>query len=84
MQTEPMNPTTHQSPAPEAIQALNQSVQQAATWIPPLRDQLGRVIVGQEELVDRLLASMLVNGHILLEGVPGLAKTLAHRNRLHR
>jgi len=77
MQTEPMNTTTQQSPDPQAIQALNQSVQQAATWIQPLRDQLGRVIVGQEALVDRLLASMLVNGHVLLEGVPGLAKTLA-------
>jgi MoxR-like ATPase len=66
----------HQSD-PASIQALNHSVQQASSWIPPLREQLGRVIIGQEKLVDRLLASMLVNGHILLEGVPGLAKTLA-------
>ena len=62
---------------PEAIQALNHSVQQASAWVQPLRDHLGRVIIGQEKLVDRLLASMLVNGHVLLEGVPGLAKTLA-------
>ena len=62
---------------PEAIQALNHSVQKASAWVQPLRDHLGRVIIGQEKLVDRLLASMLVNGHVLLEGVPGLAKTLA-------
>ena len=43
----------------------------------PLRQQIGRVIVGQHNLVDRLLIGLITNGHILLEGVPGLAKTLA-------
>jgi MoxR-like ATPase len=48
-----------------------------STWIGPLRDEMGRVIVGQKHLLDRLLIALLSNGHVLLEGVPGLAKTLA-------
>lgn len=51
----------------------------ATEWIPKLRDEIGRVIVGQRYLVDRLLVGMLANGHVLLEGVPGLAKTLSIR-----
>ncbi|HSJ02512.1 MAG TPA: MoxR family ATPase [Verrucomicrobium sp.] len=45
----------------------------------PLRDEIARVLVGQNELVDRLLIALLTNGHVLLEGVPGLAKTLTVR-----
>jgi MoxR-like ATPases len=45
--------------------------------VEPLRQQMARVIVGQEELIDRLMVGLISNGHILLEGVPGLAKTLA-------
>ena len=48
----------------------------SGSWIQPVRDELGRVLVGQETLVDRMLVGLLANGHILLEGVPGLAKTL--------
>ena len=51
-------------------------VQASGTWVQPLRTELARVLVGQETLVDRLLVGLLSNGHILLEGVPGLAKTL--------
>ena len=58
----------------------NNEAQQAATaWIPTLREEIGRVIVGQRYLVDRLLVGLLANGHVLLEGVPGLAKTLSIR-----
>jgi MoxR-like ATPase len=49
----------------------------SAAWIKPLHAEMGRVIVGQTPLVDRLLIALLTNGHVLLEGVPGLAKTLA-------
>src|SRR6202142_3515754 len=49
----------------------------ASTWVRPLREEMGRVIVGQQTLLDRLLIALLSNGHVLLEGVPGLAKTLA-------
>lgn len=48
-------------------------------WVGSVRAEMGRVIVGQESLVDRLLIGLLCEGHLLLEGVPGLAKTLAVR-----
>jgi MoxR-like ATPase len=54
-------------------------VRHAAGWISALRKEIGRVIVGQDHLVDRLLVGLLANGHVLLEGVPGLAKTLSVR-----
>jgi len=60
-----------------SIQTLSSSVAEAGAWIAPLRAELRKVLVGQELLVDRLLTSLLTNGHVLLEGVPGLAKTLA-------
>jgi MoxR-like ATPase len=60
-----------------AIQAIQESVAAASQWVRPLRAEMARVIVGQEQLVDRLLVGLIANGHILLEGVPGLAKTLA-------
>lgn len=51
----------------------------ALSWLPALRQEIARVIVGQTALVDRLIIGLLCNGHILLEGVPGLAKTLSIR-----
>jgi len=48
-----------------------------AAWIPELRAALGEVIVGQHDLVDGLLLALLTGGHVLLEGVPGIAKSLA-------
>jgi MoxR-like ATPase len=59
------------------IQAINEEVRNASAWVTPLRQQIGRIIVGQNHLVDRLLVGLVTNGHLLLEGVPGLAKTLA-------
>jgi MoxR-like ATPase len=59
------------------IQAINDAVRQNSAWVQPLRQEIGRVIVGQHHLVDRLIVGLISNGHILLEGVPGLAKTLA-------
>ena len=61
----------------DALNELNEQVQKAATWVGTLRKEIGHVIVGQEQLVDRLLVGLLANGHVLLEGVPGLAKTLS-------
>jgi len=58
---------------------LNERVRQTSAWIGRLRQEMGRVIVGQQYLVDRLLVGLLANGHVLLEGVPGLAKTLSVR-----
>jgi MoxR-like ATPase len=59
------------------MRASREMVTESSTWITPLREELGRVIVGQRNLLDRLLIALLTNGHVLLEGVPGLAKTLA-------
>lgn len=58
------------------IQELNEKIQYHSNFIDRLRDEVGRVIVGQHNMLDRLLIGLLTNGHILLEGVPGLAKTL--------
>lgn len=58
------------------IQELNEKIQYQSAFISRLKDEVGRVIIGQHYMLDRLLAGLLTNGHILLEGVPGLAKTL--------
>lgn len=54
-----------------------QLVQDQCAWTKSLKTEMARVLVGQEQLVDRLIIGLLSNGHIILEGVPGLAKTLA-------
>jgi MoxR-like ATPase len=59
------------------IQAVNVAVREASTWVRPLQQEIGRVIVGQKHLVERLLIALVTGGHVLLEGVPGLAKTLS-------
>ena len=61
------------------VSAPHTDTQTALAWIPALREEISRVIVGQRYLVDRLLVGLLANGHVLLEGVPGLAKTLSIR-----
>src|SRR5215475_3418062 len=59
------------------IGAVNDQVKDASAFVYRLREEIGRVVVGQRYVVDRLLIGLLANGHILLEGVPGLAKTLS-------
>lgn len=59
------------------IQALNEKIQQESAIAEMVQMELGKVIIGQKHLGERLLMGLLINGHILLEGVPGLAKTLA-------
>jgi len=61
----------------DAFRALRDTVLEHSAWAKPLRHEISRVIVGQKHLVDRLLIALLTNGHVLLEGVPGLAKTLS-------
>jgi len=56
-----------------------EAIAKASSWVAPLRTEIGRVLIGQTALVDRLLVALLTNGHVLLEGVPGIAKTLAVR-----
>lgn len=63
-------------PTSDDIRQLNEKIQFQGVFIDRLRDEVGRVIVGQQHMLDRLLIGLLSNGHVLLEGVPGLAKTL--------
>ena len=61
----------------EDIRLLNEKIQTAAGFIDKMEAEIGRVIIGQHYMVSRLLIGLLSNGHVLLEGVPGLAKTLS-------
>src|SRR5205085_7797229 len=64
-------------PMDTGIAAVNDRIKEGSTFLYRLREEIGTVIVGQRYLVDRLLIGLLAGGHVLLEGVPGLAKTLA-------
>ncbi|MGI8906610.1 MAG: AAA family ATPase [Candidatus Sumerlaeaceae bacterium] len=59
------------------LESLTEQIQEAGAFVDRITSEVGKVIVGQRYMVDRLLIGMLSNGHVLLEGVPGLAKTLA-------
>jgi MoxR-like ATPase len=59
------------------IKAINEKIQRESAFVDALQTEIGKVIVGQKYMVERLLVGLLSNGHILLEGVPGLAKTLS-------
>ena len=59
------------------LKEINERIQQESSFINMLMMEIGKAIVGQKQMVERLLIGLLANGHILLEGVPGLAKTLA-------
>ena len=59
------------------IKAINEKIQRESAFVDLLQAEIGKVIVGQKHMVERLLVGLLSNGHILLEGVPGLAKTLS-------
>jgi MoxR-like ATPase len=58
------------------IKTINEMIQRESAFVDTLTTEIAKVIVGQKQMVDRLLIGLLCNGHILLEGVPGLAKTL--------
>jgi len=59
------------------IQAINEKIRRESAFVEKINKEVSKVIVGQKYMVDRLLIGLLGNGHVLLEGVPGLAKTLA-------
>jgi len=61
----------------QGITALNEQIKRESEFVRQLTAEVGKVIVGQKYLIDRLLVGLLADGHLLLEGVPGLAKTLA-------
>ncbi len=58
------------------MDALNEKIEKHSAFIEDIRNELDKVIIGQRYMIDRLLIGLLTNGHVLLEGVPGLAKTL--------
>ena len=62
-----------------SVQELDRLVQETSSWVKPLTQEMGRVVIGQQGLVQSLIIGLLGNGHVLLEGVPGLAKTLTVR-----
>jgi MoxR-like ATPase len=59
------------------VEAIRRTVEEQSRFVDRLRQEIGRIIVGQQYMVDRLLVGVLANGHVLVEGVPGLAKTTA-------
>jgi MoxR-like ATPase len=59
------------------IQAINEKIRRESAFVEKLNREISKVIVGQKYMIERLLVGLLSNGHVLLEGVPGLAKTLA-------
>ena len=61
----------------QGIAAINEQVQRESEFVRQLTSEIGKVIVGQKYLIERLLVGLLADGHVLLEGVPGLAKTLS-------
>ena len=65
------------------VTAINEKVQKEAAKLYQLREEMGRTIIGQRYLLDRLIIGLLANGHVLLEGVPGLAKTLSVKTLAH-
>ena len=60
-----------------SIQELQNQISEVSSFIPTLKTEIGRIIVGQEELINKMILALIANGNILLEGLPGLAKTLA-------
>ena len=66
-----MNTST--TPVPD----LAERIERESAWVGELQTALHEVVVGQDELLEGLLLALLTNGHVLLEGLPGLAKTLA-------
>ena len=59
-----------------SLTEINDQIAKESAFIEPLRSSIGEVIVGQDEIINKILIGLLANGHLLLEGVPGLAKTL--------
>jgi len=80
--TQTSNPSSALTTVPQddvysSIQEISEAVKASSGWLSPLRSEMTKTIIGQEQLIERLLIGLLTGGHILLEGLPGLAKTLA-------
>ena len=75
LQEEPLDDNVGVEAAPD-IRALSEKIEKESAFVPLLFTEISKVIVGQKDMVEKLLIGLLANGHVLLEGVPGLAKTL--------
>ncbi|MXW05344.1 MAG: MoxR family ATPase [Gemmatimonadetes bacterium] len=71
--------TTDHTNTPDDIKVIHDRIYEQSVFVDRLISEIGKVIVGQQYMIERLLIGLLTNGHILLEGMPGLAKTLAVR-----
>ncbi len=69
--------TAYNTAMQSGLTAINVEVQEASAFVQPLFNEINKVVVGQKYLIERLVIGLLANGHVLLEGVPGLAKTLS-------
>ena len=70
-------PPPHEPVTSESIRALNDRIQHASAFVDLIDHEMAKVIVGQKDMVQKLLVGLLADGHIMLEGMPGLAKTMA-------
>ncbi|MEO8591635.1 MAG: AAA family ATPase [Flavobacteriales bacterium] len=70
-------PPVHEPVTSESIRALNERIQHASAFVDLIDREMEKVIVGQKDMVQKLMVGLLADGHIMLEGVPGLAKTMA-------
>ena len=61
----------------QTVEAIRRDVEEQSQFVTRIRAEIAKIIVGQEYMIDRLLVGLLANGHVLIEGVPGLAKTTA-------
>jgi MoxR-like ATPase len=61
----------------EALTTINEAVKAQSDFIPKVKEQIHQAVIGQEQLIDGLMLGLLAGGHVLLEGIPGLAKTLS-------
>ena len=68
----------------EELQELQTNITEVSAFVKNIKTEMGRILSGQQKLVDRLLLAMISDGHVLLEGVPGLAKTLAVKTLARR
>jgi MoxR-like ATPase len=68
---------TSSANSPQSIEVINAKIQQESAFLDQMQAEINKVIVGQHYMIERLMIGLLANGHVLLEGVPGLAKTLA-------
>ncbi len=77
MSMDQTSPMTVSASTSDTLRALNERIQQASSFVDLIDQEMQKTIVGQKDMVQKLLVALLADGHIMLEGMPGLAKTLA-------